>query len=182
MQKASQPPAQTGARVAIAQVSKNLHEIQVKSHDVTFQMRVLSVDGAPAKDESSLYKKTNAAEVDMFLELPLEVKNWRFIDNYDVECSRLELCQMEYGDDPQLPEGTPLCDITVVAEHEIPLTREHTSEARPISVEHLVEEVPALLQSIFRKHGVELELHKVKYYKTMSFRDVGEYAITSEKL
>jgi hypothetical protein len=149
----------------------------VKSHDVTFQLRVLALKGQPVTDESSFYKVLSVADEDLFARLPREVSGWRYLDHYQVECERLEICQPEFGRD-DAAEGKPmLYDITLHSSRELALKRSDATPEHPLSVEQLVAEVPALLQDIYAAAGVTVVLHKVSFYKTLQHHVQGEYLL-----
>lgn len=158
--------------------TKKSSEPRVTRHDVTFQLKVLALQGQPLPEESRSYQTLALADEDLYAQLPREVTGWRYLDNYQIECNRLEVCQPEFGHDDALPGNCSVYDITLSASSALPLLRADCSVDRPISVEQLVDEVPPLLVAIYQKAGVTLELHKVRYYLTQEFTSQGEYSKT----
>ncbi len=152
-------------------------EASVTRHDVTFQFKVLALAGAPVTEDSGVYKALSVSDEDLFSKLPLAVSGWRYLDNYRIECDRLEICQPEFGYDEELPDGTLLYDVTVSASHELPTLRSEATDERPVSVQQLAEEVPALLVTLYGQGGVTLALHRVQYYKEYKFTAQGTYSL-----
>lgn len=157
-------------------VTQKSSEPRVTRHDVTFQLKVLALHGQPLTEDSRVYQALSLADEDLYAQLPREVADWRYLDNYQIECERLEVCQPEFGHDDALPDNCSVYDITLSASYALPLLRSDCSVDRPVSVEQLVDEVPPLLVAIYQKAGVTLELHKVRYYLTQEFTSQGEYS------
>lgn len=160
---------------ALQEAGRTPGDTRVERHDVTFQLRVRTVNGEEPTEDGPLYKLLAVADEDLFSRLPVEVAGWRYRDNYEIDCDRLELCETEFGYDDALPEGVTLYDISVSATREIPLRRVDANEDYPLSVEQLLKDVPPLLLDIYAKHGVVLELHKVRYYKQFTHSEQGAY-------
>lgn len=158
-------------------VSHNTSEPRVTRHDVTFQLKVLAFNGQAPSDEAPLYKALSTADEDLYDRLPREIEGWRFRDHYEIECNRLEVCQPEFGSDEELPDDSRLYNVTLTASHALPVLAAQATAERPISVEQLLAQVPAVLRDIYAQAGVELALHKVTFYQVLEQSAQGEYLI-----
>lgn len=94
--------------------------------------------------------------------LPARYPLWRYVDDYQEVCNRLELLLPEYDDLPGHP-GVTLYNVTVMANYEIAATERDVTEARPLSVEHLVHVLPSLIKKIYAEHGLQLDLHSIAF-------------------
>lgn len=94
--------------------------------------------------------------------LPVRYPLWRHIDHYEEVCDRLELLLPEYDDLPGHP-GVTLYNVTVLANYEIAAKERDATQARPLSVEHLVRVLPSLIKQIYAEHGLQLDLHSIAF-------------------
>lgn len=150
---------------------------KVVNHDVVFHFILKASPDGNALDESARYKAVNLGDEALFRELPDRVSHWRFVDHYQVECSRLELYAPEYGDDQGLPPDTSLYEIAMSANREIPLAKVDSREDFPLSIEQLVSEAPPQIEEIYARYGISLSLHKVTFAKKMESTLKGSYFI-----
>lgn len=151
-------------------------EPQVNMHEVGFVMRVHDFNGAPPNsDDSQLYRAMSGADDKLYRDLQRAITNCHYVDHYEVECDRLDVCEPEYDHDDALPEGAVLYKVTLQSSKALPLNKQDTNEDNPISIEQLVEEVPAALQSIYAAAGVTMSLHRVTWYQRYESSAQGEY-------
>lgn len=134
-------------------------------HEVTFQMRLVSFKGQPVTDDTSFGDALMSVDNKVYDALPYAVTGWTYRDHDGIEGGRLEMFQPEHGYDNDLPESTALYDVSVGATRELPTMRADATDANPISIEQLVEEVVPLLIRLYGETGVEMALHRVKFYK-----------------
>ncbi len=165
-------PVNTLLQTVVAKTS----DATVSRHDVTFQLKVTAFQGQPVSEDSPVYSALSTADEDLFSRLPHEIEGWRYRDHYQIECDRLDICQPEFGYDASLPDDVTLYDVTVTASHELPLLACDATQERPVSVEQLMNQVPAILLDVYGKAGVTLELHRVRFYKKYEYSSDGEYA------
>lgn len=150
---------------------------KVVNHDVVFHFILKAIPDGNVLDEKARHKAVPLADVALFLELPARVSHWRFVDSYQVECSRLELYMPEYGDDEGLPPDTSLYEIGVTANREIPLSKADATDEFPLSIEQLVSEAPPQIEEIYARYGISLTLHKVTFAKKIESTLKGSYFI-----
>lgn len=96
--------------------------------------------------------------------LPERYPLWRYVDDYQKVCERLELLFPEYLELKAHPE-VRFFNVTVVASHEIAAAERDTTPARPLSIEHLTRTMPALIEAIYAEHGLTLQLHSIAFRK-----------------
>lgn len=142
----------------------------VESHQLTFVMELL---GAAAKDTNQSYEALAKGDEALLDGLLRRVPGSTYVDQYDIECERLEVFQPEFESAEDLPEGRRFYGITVGASRQIPFFEADKTDEFPLSVEGLVNTVPHLIEDIYSKEGVAMQYVHAKFFKTFSHTKSG---------